>query len=170
MPTSSTLPRLNAGYLLAQVALPLIVGGGIYICWRVDHLFMFHWFDLMGLTTAVEATRAAAMPLRPHLPDWWLFSVPDGAWVYASVAFFGRLWRDGPLWAAAAWTGIGPALAIGGELGQIPGWVPGTFDWVDVAWYVGAAGVALLFAIKPWHGGTQGAEPDRGEAEPAPAR
>ena len=147
------LPRVTLGFLLAHVALPIFIGGMIYVCWRVDHLFMFAWFDGLGLTPAVESVRELAAPARGYVPDWVLFSVPDGTWVYACVAFFGRLWRDGPLWAQVLWIGMGPALAIGGELGQIPGWVPGTWDWVDTVCYVVAAGVAFTFAWKPWHVG-----------------
>lgn len=145
------LPRLTLGYLLVHVALPILIGGMIYVCWRVDHLFMFSWFDTLGLTPVVESIRGWAAPARPWVPDWILYSVPDGTWVYACVAFFGRLWREGPRWAQVLWIGIGPALAIGGELGQIPGWVPGTWDWADTACYVVAAGVAFAFAWKPWH-------------------
>jgi hypothetical protein len=151
MPERGALPRLSPGFLLVHVALPLLVGGLIYVGWRVDHLFMFTWFDALGLTPLVEVIRAFAAPARPYVPGWVLFSVPDGTWVYAAVAFFGRLWRDGPLWAQVLWIGIAPALAIGGELGQVPGWVPGTWDWVDTLCYVVAAAVAFTFAWKPWH-------------------
>jgi len=148
-PASPALPGVTVGYLAVHVLLPIFIGGMIYVCWRVDHLFMFRWFDTLGLTPAVEACRAFAMPARPYIPDWILFSVPDGTWVYACVAFFGRLWRQGPLWAQVLWIGLGPAMAIGGELGQIPGWVPGTWDWVDFVCYVVAAVVSFAFAWWP---------------------
>lgn len=142
---------MTVGFVLVHVVLPIVIGGLIYVFWRVDHLFMFHWFDLIGLTPLIESAREVAMPWRPMLPDWLLYSVPDGTWVYACVAYFGRLWRDGPLWAQLFWIGMGPAMAIGGELGQIPGWVPGTWDWVDFVCYVLAGAVAFAFAWKPWH-------------------
>lgn len=140
---------MSVGYVLIHVVLPLLIGGLIYIFWRVDHLFMFRWFDMLGLTPIIESMRAVAMPARPFVPDWILFSLPDGTWVYACVAFFGRLWREGPRWAQVLWIGMGPAMAIGGELGQIPGWVPGTFDWVDFVCYVVATVISFAFAWWP---------------------
>jgi hypothetical protein len=110
-------PRLTAGFLAVHVALPLLIGGGVYLLWRDPSLLMFHWLDAVGGLPALAPARAWAAPLRADLPDWLLFSVPDGAWVYACVAFFGRLWLDGPAIPRALWTGLGPALAIGGELG-----------------------------------------------------
>jgi hypothetical protein len=146
----SAPPRLTATFLAAHVVLPLLVGGGIYLAWRDTSLLMFHWLDAVGGLAPLHPLRVAAAPLRPSLPDWLLFSVPDGAWVYACVAFFGRLWLDGPRLARAFWTGLGPALAIGGEVGQIVGLVPGTFDVADVVWYAAAGVVAAVFAAAPW--------------------
>ncbi|MFK7929034.1 MAG: hypothetical protein AB8H79_12650 [Myxococcota bacterium] len=149
--TPTEFPRFTLGFFAIHVLLPILIGGMIYVCWRVDHLFMFEWFDALGLTPLVQWFRQVAAPARPFVPGWILFSLPDGTWVYACVAFFGRLWRDGPRWAQVLWIGMGPALAIGGELGQIPGWVPGTYDWVDTLCYVIAGAAAFVFAWKPWH-------------------
>lgn len=143
-------PHLSAAYLLTHVALPLLIGGGIYLLWRDPSLLMFRWLDALGLDGLFIAPRAWVAPLRPSLPDWLLFSVPDGAWVYACVAFFARLWRDGPPLPRWLWTALGPALALGGEVGQLAGVVPGTWDIVDVAWYAIAGLVAWLFAAAPW--------------------
>ena len=63
------------------------------------------------------------------------------------VAFFGRLWRAGPLLPQLLWTGQCPALAIGGEVAQLAGWLPGTWDPADVLCYGLAGGVALWFAL-----------------------
>jgi hypothetical protein len=138
--------RLNAPYLVLHVAVPLLIGGGIYLLWRDPSLLMFRWTDALWGSVWLDPVRQVVSPARPFLPDWLLFSVPDGAWVYAYVAFFGRLWREGPAWARHFWTWLGPALAIGGELGQIVGWVPGTWDPLDVVWYIIAAAVAVSAA------------------------
>lgn len=145
---------LTPAYLALHVVLPLLIGGSIYLLWRDTSLLMFRWLDLVGGVAWLEPARGAVAPLRSSLPDWLLFSVPDGAWVYACVAFFGRLWFDGPPLPRLFWTALGPALAIGGEIGQLIGVVPGTFDWVDVAWYAAAGVVAAIAAFWPaiWSG------------------
>ena len=142
---------MNPGYIAVHVVLPLLIGGTIYLFLRADHLFMFLWAEWLGLMPALESARTVTLPLRPMVPDWLLFSVPDGAWVYSFVAFFGRLWREGPVWAKVVWIGLGPAMAIGGELGQlIPGFVPGTYDWMDMFWYVVATVVSFAYAWNLW--------------------
>lgn len=143
---------LSAGFVLGHVVLPLLVGGWIYVAWRAEHLWMFRWFRGLGLQPAVDVVRHTAAPWADSLPDWLLFSVPDGAWVYACVAFFGRLWAEGPAVPRWFWVGLGPFLAIGGEIGQIPGWIPGTFDLNDLLWYSGATLSAVWAA-----GGFRGA-------------
>ena len=85
------------------------------------------------------------------LPDWVLFSLPDGVRV-SGYSLFGRLWRLDP--GSRMFAGRdGPFLAIGGELAQ---WVGGsrTFDWVDVAVCGRRAGEPL---VRWWYGSGHGA-------------
>ena len=137
---------MTVRYFLLAVVLPIVIGGLIYLLFRTDSLLMFAWVEQLSLTTLIDRGRAAAAPLRPHLPAFVLFSVPDGVWVFSATAFFARLWHDGPLWMRAGWIGITPAMAIGGELGQIIGVVPGTFDVLDMLAYIIATGGALWIA------------------------
>jgi hypothetical protein len=134
----ASIPGPGLRFVLLYCALPILVGGAIYLAFRDTSLLMFRWAGWIGLDTAVEAMRVHTMPYRPAIPDWILFSVPDGVWVFACTAFFARLWHDGPWYFRVFWIGLGPALAIGGELGQLPsiGLVPGTFDVADLLFYV----------------------------------
>lgn len=137
---------MSARYFLLVVVLPLVVGGLIYILLRTDTLLMFQWADALSLTIPISRGRAAAAPLLPWVPGFVLFSIPDGVWVFSATAFFARLWHDGPLWARMLWIGMAPAMAIGGELGQLVGLVPGTFDVLDLLAYAGATLGALAIA------------------------
>ena len=108
---------------------------------------MFRWAATLHLAAGLDAARALAAPLAAWIPASILFSLPDGAWVFSYVAFFARLWQDGPLWMRLGWIGLGPAMAIGGELGQlVPGFVPGTFDPLDLVAYTAATAGALAVA------------------------
>lgn len=137
---------MNVGFIVVHCVIPLWIGGWIYLLWRSESLLMFQWAESIGIRWFVEMGRDWFGHIGPSLPDWFLFSVPDGAWVYVATAFFGRLWRTGPLWSHVCWTSIAPALAIGGELGQIPGFIPGTFDWMDLVAYLLAAAISYWFA------------------------
>jgi hypothetical protein len=137
---------MSARYFLLAVVLPIVVGGLIYILFRTDTLLMFRWADALALTGPIARGRAAVAPLLPWVPGFVLFSIPDGVWVFSATAFFARLWSDGPLWMRVLWIGAAPAMAIGGELGQIVGLVPGTFDALDLIAYAAAALGALAAA------------------------
>ena len=133
-------------YFLLAVILPIVIGGLIYLLFRTESLLMFSWAEHLSLTELISRGRTAAAPLLPHVPGFVLFSVPDGVWVFSATAFFARLWHDGPLWMRAGWIGVVPAMAIGGELGQIVGLVPGTFDVLDMIAYGIATAGALWIA------------------------
>ncbi|MEL6348771.1 MAG: hypothetical protein AAFV53_37045 [Myxococcota bacterium] len=138
---------MTVRYVLLACLLPMTVGGLVYLLFRDTGLLMFRWADALQLTPVLVDARAAVAPLSADVPDVLRFSLPDGAWVFSYTAFFARLWRDGPLWMRVFWIGLGPAMAIGGELGQlIPGFVPGTFDPLDLVFYVVAAVGALWVA------------------------
>lgn len=136
----------GAGFVLLWCALPILAGGLVYLLFRDERLWMFRWAGWVGLDGVIAAARVHSLPHRAALPDWLLFSAPDGVWVFASTAFFARLWHDGPRVLRVLWIGIGPAMAIGGELGQALGPVPGTFDPADLAFYAGAAVLAVAVA------------------------
>jgi hypothetical protein len=142
------IPGPGLGYVLVYCALPILVGGLIYLAFRDTSLLMFRWAGWIGMDSAIEAMRVHSLPHRAAIPDWVLFSVPDGVWVFACTAFFARLWHDGHWAFRVFWIGLGPALAIGGELGQLPfiGLVPGTFDPADLLFYIVSGGAALWLA------------------------
>ena len=139
--SSSAMPLR---YTLGSCALPMVLGGAIYLLFRDTGMLMFHWVDTLGLSAPLTSARAWAAPARSSLPTWLLYSVPDGAWVYSCTAFFAGLWPDGPALQRWGWISVGAVLAIGGELGQAAGLVPGTFDPADVIACALAATLAVL--------------------------
>jgi hypothetical protein len=122
---------------------PVIIGGAIYLLFRTDTLVMFGWIQQMGLEAPLEDLRNWSAPAKSWIPTWVRYSLPDGLWVFSCTAFFVRLWWNDPRKIRLFWMGIGPAMGIGGELGQIPGWVPGRFDIVDLLCCLLAALAAL---------------------------
>jgi len=131
------------GFVTLYCGLPISLGGLIYLLFRDSSLLMFRWAGWLGLDGLIEAARVHSLPHAGSIPEWILFSLPDGVWVFACTAFFARLWHDGRWAARLFWIGMGSLLAIGGELGQAAGLVPGTFDWADMIFYAAAGGAAL---------------------------
>ena len=130
--------------ILLNAVLPIILGGIIYISWRKESLYMFHWFNGLGLNGIILALRDFLLPAKNYLPAFILYSLPDALWVYSLTFVMIWIWRDGPKAKLLFWGSIGPILGIGGEIGQFFGVVIGTFDIVDLLLCSVSVCVAIL--------------------------
>jgi len=140
---------LKKSFLLVHVALPLLLGGLIYLCWRDSGLLMFKWFRALDGESLIISLRQLTAPARPFLPSWLVYSLPDGLWVYALTAFMGHVWlgsRSSVL--KFVCLAAGPVLGAGSELGQLAHLVPGSFDWADLGFYIFAAAFAFFAASR----------------------
>ncbi len=113
-------------------SVPLLIGGVVYVLWRAPSLLMFEWFDYLGLAPLIGLLRAALSGVGNQLPGWILYSWPDAAWAMSGVMIFACIWRGSQSHARHAWIFLAPSLAIGSELAQCLGLLPGTFDPADL--------------------------------------
>src|SRR6478736_3226330 len=81
------LPRSRAKIMraIAAPALPVGLGGCIYVLWRSNSLFVFRWFEIAGLHPVIQRARLFTACARPHLPTWFIYSLPDATWVACGV-------------------------------------------------------------------------------------
>jgi hypothetical protein len=134
--------------LLVTVALPLLAGGLIYLLWRTPDGWIFRAFEQLGLSGAVAAIQQWAGAVKPRLPWWFLYSLPDGLWVFAGTSWMALIWSGSRhRRAAALWIALCPALAVGGEVAQLHPAVSGTFALLDLLFY--ALGALLAVALAP---------------------
>ena len=127
---------LTVRFILVHVVVPVLVGGLIYTFWRKPTLLVFSWYDFVGLNGIVDSLRSGAQPYYSSLPEWFLFCLPDGLWVYAMTSFMAGLWVASPKPYLLFWISLAPVLAIGGELGQLFGFVEGTYETRDLVFYL----------------------------------
>jgi len=127
------------GRFSLYVVLPTFVGASIYLLFRTPSLMVFQWVDAVGLHTQLMTLRECLSGAR--LPDWFLYSLPDGIWVYATTMWMLVIWRGATPW---PWLSIAVLLAVGAEFGQAVGCVPGTYQHLDILFYLGAFLLALL--------------------------
>lgn len=121
------------------VVLPTFVGASVYLLFRTPSLVVFHWVEAIGLHTHLMALRRCLSDVQ--LPEWLLYSLPDGIWVYAITMWMSIIWHGETPW---PWLSIGVLLAVGAEFGQAIGCVPGTYQHLDVLFYIGAFLLALI--------------------------
>jgi hypothetical protein len=128
-----------------HVICPLIIGGLLYLGWRPPTLLIHRLVRVAGFARTLDGLQSMAAAL-PRIPSLVALSLPDALWSYSLVAHFGRLWtRDEHRVSRVVWVSIAVAIAIGSELGQLAGFVPGVFDVVDLLCISVACTVAVLF-------------------------
>jgi hypothetical protein len=122
------------------------LGTGIYLAFRTPELRIHRWVEALGVAGPAEIARGRLSWMRPGLPEWVLYSLPDGLWAYAASSAV-AVTRPSATRARSAWLGwlaVPPALAIGWELGQLVALLPGTFDPIDLLAYLLAGALAFL--------------------------
>jgi len=126
----------------------MIIGGLIYLLWRSDEMIMFNCADAIGILPLIYDARVIFGGFSEYIPNIILFSLPDAVWVYSGTAFFSRLWLDESPVIHILWSSIFAALAVGSELGQLAGLVPGTFDIADLLLCIAAYVMAYKISTK----------------------
>jgi len=131
--------QLILGHLL-----PLIIGGLIYISFRPETLLMFDFFSTLSIDAPIEYLRENTMGLKQYFPDWFLFSLPDGLWVFSYVSLVLLIWNNTISKHNIFWIILIPIIAVLSEFGQYIKIIPGTFDELDLMFYILGAFFSLL--------------------------
>lgn len=129
--------------------IPVILGGFIYIIFRVESLIMFKWFSSMGLATMVQDLRTINVFQNIKLPNWVLYSLPDALWLFSFNYLLLLVWRFKASRDSIAWLLLAPAIGVFSELGQLIKVLPGTFDPIDLALLLIACILSMLFIKNP---------------------
>ena len=80
-----------------------------------------------------------------HLPEWMMYSLPQGLWAFGLSMFVGGIWYSGPPTFGYIGLVISLVLVVFWEVFQSLGFISGTFCWVDVL--VGICGVGVGFIL-----------------------
>lgn len=127
------------------VFFPILVGGAIYTLFGSPTLWVFDWYGFLGLSDLITVSRGILAEFRPIIPGWVLYSLPDGLWVYAYTSLMANIWRASkrsPV--KLLWLSSGVLLAVSTEMAQLFGLLFGTFDFLDICFYIGGFLLALL--------------------------
>ncbi len=114
----------------------LLLGGLIYVLFRQDTLKMFSWFDDINVSAAISELRLHTVPLSGHFPNWFLYSLPDGLWLFSYLSVLLVVWDNVISKHNIHWLLLVPMVAIFSEIGQLFEIVSGTFDIFDLLFYL----------------------------------
>lgn len=128
--------------MLVVGLIAIALGGLIYIASRADSLLMFRWLETIGGDQIVDVIRQHVGPAIGSLPEWIRLSLPTGLWTIAGILLLRSIWGGAWSRGAQVWCCGFFLSAIGGELAQWWGMLPGTFDPLDLTVIV----VSGLFA------------------------
>lgn len=131
------------------MVLPLTIGGLLYLAFRPTHLLLFAWAEHLGFAQIVASLRVLAAPHVGSMPPWVINSAPAGLWAFALTGGMSRLWRRNLQIRAWVWIGIAALVGIASELLQISGYLPGTFDPIDLLAYVVGSLLGVWAALSP---------------------
>ena len=133
-------------WVAVTVALPLVVGIAIYLVWRPPDIVAFDWLVALGLSEALHAARDMIGPAPTSVPRMVLFSLPTGLWVFAFASALWLVWSGNGRRERFAWLAVPVVVALGAEIGQLVGFVPGHFDLTDLIVII----VSLAVATALW--------------------
>ena len=122
----------------------LLLGGLLYISFRQETLKMFSWFDRINLSAAISELRLLTLPISDHLPNWFLYSLPDGLWLFSYLSVLLAVWDNTISKHNIYWLFLVPMVAIFSEIGQLFEIVAGTFDIIDFVFYIGGTVLPIL--------------------------
>ena len=123
----------------------LILGSLIYVFFRTTTLRMFCWFGQLNILSFIDRFRVSTLFLKNYLPNWFLYSLPDGLWIFSYLSLALYIWKNELKSENLFWIFSIPIIAIGSEIGQLIKIIPGTFDIIDLIIYV--LGTILPFII-----------------------
>jgi hypothetical protein len=130
-----------------HVFFPISIGGLIYMFFRSKSLLMFTWFDNLGLNTMISYYRSSLIKYSNIIPDWVLFSLPDGLWVYSFSSSLLLLWGN-DFKISSFWLFLPFLFGSGVEIMQKFDLVSGTFDIIDLIICL-LASILSIIIVKP---------------------
>lgn len=144
MHTSFLLHYFKRFYILIS-ALTLIMGGMIYILFRTSEPVFYSWLSRIQLDGVIDSIKHSSFIQNLVLPEWIIYSLPNGLWAFGYAVFISRIWAGSSSWLRYIWIASIPVLIIGFEVLQYTNSIPGTFCIQDIA--LGLAGLISGIAI-----------------------
>jgi hypothetical protein len=117
----------------------VFLGGLIYVFFRPSEPIFFNWFNSLGVGNYLDFIREKSTVISPFMPEWIVFSLPNGLWAFAYTLLIICVWQGSKSFVKYFWFVSIPVLIFGAEFLQLSGNLPGTFCWNDIL--SGGAGI-----------------------------
>lgn len=129
-------------------AIALFAGGMAYILFRPSEHVFFRWISAIGFDSWFNLARNGTLHSALTVPQWVVYSLPDGLWAFAYALLITTIWSGSKTWLSYLWLSSIPFLVLGYEILQLPGIVPGTFCIQDIALGIAGLTVGIMIGTK----------------------
>ncbi|WP_210148253.1 hypothetical protein [Chryseobacterium scophthalmum] len=129
----------------------LIFGIAIYLLFRTSSLKVFGWLEILNIDFLNSDIRKFSIKYLEILPNWFLYSLPDGLWIFSYVCLMIYIWNFKLNAHSFFWIGTIPLIAIFSEIGQAINVIPGTFDFCDLLFYILGFSIPILLTFNNKH-------------------
>jgi hypothetical protein len=136
------------GFYFWLAAIALLAGGIIYILFRTSEPVFFNWIRAAGLDNWLNFARNRSLSLTPHLPDWVVYSLPNGLWAFAYSLLITAIWSGNKSRLKYFWMASIPLLVLGYEILQYPKIIPGTFCIQDLTLGIAGLTIGIILGMK----------------------
>jgi len=143
---SSGIRSNNLNVLLCSVA--LLLGGMIYFLFRASEPVFLKWIPGPGIASWFGLVRQSSVSFSRSLPEWIVFSLPNGLWAFAYSLLITGIWAGSKSWLRIFWMASIPVLVLGFELLQLTGTIPGIFCVHDMAFGIAGLIIGILAGTK----------------------
>ena len=137
----------NRAYVFLS-AFALWLGGIIYLLLRSSEHVFFRWISAAGIEKWFMLARHHTHSLNLHLPEWIVFSLPNGLWAFSYSLLITCIWSGSKSRLRYFWMASIPVLVLGYEVLQYAGIIHGTFCIQDIAFGVAGLIGGILLGIK----------------------
>lgn len=124
----------------------VLLGGLIYLLLRPTAPKFFETLSLIVPGEWLDSLRANTLNLGLVLPDWFLYSLPNGLWAFSYTLLTTTIWAQHQSPIKYFWYTSIPVLVFGFEFLQYFGLIRGTFSIPDLV--AGLSGILAAITIK----------------------
>lgn len=108
---------------------------------------MFSWAKFLNLSWLVDNTRVIASRTEFMQYPHFIYSFPYAFWVVSFCCCVGSIWHRDVTAAGTIWRVTAPVIAIGSEILQFVGLLPGSFDVIDLLVLIMASIFGIIVSL-----------------------
>ncbi len=141
-------------FLLLISVIAISMGGMIYVLFRTSEFRFFRWAGSPGVEHRLFEWRNSYLDGSLQLPDWMVYSLPEGLWAFAYGILIAALWARQRSRVKYLWLITVPLLPAIYELLQYLRFIPGTGCLTDLLLGLVGGGLGIFLALYLLRSGT----------------